>query len=100
MNTIKSREQIKAGVEELGAQFGAENIYLFGSYARGTATEESDIDLRIDKGRIRGLFQLASLQAALEEKLGTKVDLLTSDSLSEQFLSAISGEEVLLYGAD
>ena len=42
--------EIKEIVAALAAQYGAERIYLFGSYARGDADKDSDIDLRIDKG--------------------------------------------------
>ena len=38
-----------------------ERIYLFGSYARGEATKSSDIDLRVDKGSLRGLSALSAL---------------------------------------
>lgn len=91
---------IKKAVVELGEQYKVEKIYLFGSYARGDASLESDVDLRIDKGEIRGLFSLASLLLALEERLGVKVDLLTTDSLDSKFLEKIKGEEILLYGTD
>ena len=47
--------EIKEIVSALAAQYGADRIYLFGSYARGDADKDSDIDLRIDKGAIRGL---------------------------------------------
>ena len=47
--------EIKEIVAGLAAQYGADRIYLFGSYARGDADQDSDIDLRIDKGAIRGL---------------------------------------------
>ena len=90
--------EIQSAVAKLGGQYGAERIYLFGSYARGEAAPGSDIDLRIDKGNIRGLFALAGLKLALEAQLGIKVDLLTSDSLDERFLAQIQPEEVLLYG--
>ena len=92
-------DEIRRAAQELGAQYGVEHIYLFGSYARGEATADSDVDLRLDKGQLRGLFQLAGLQLALEDRLGAKVDLLPSDSLDDRFLSRIRREEVMLYGA-
>ena len=92
-------DEIRSAAQELGAQYGVEHIYLFGSYARGEANADSDVDLRLDKGRLRGLFQLAGLQLALEDRLGKKVDLLPSDSLDDRFLSRIRREEVMLYGA-
>ena len=100
MDTVLDMGRIKEDVCALGREYGAERIYLFGSYAKGTATSDSDVDLRIDKGLIRGLIQLAGLQMELEKLLRTKVDLLTSDSLDEEFLARISSEEILLYEHD
>ena len=97
MERVLGIDEIQNTVKELGGRYGAERIYLFGSYARGEAVPGSDVDLRIDKGKIRGLFALSGLRLALEEQLGTKVDLLTSDSLDHAFLSRIRTEEVLLY---
>ena len=48
-------DEIREIVAALAARYGADRIYLFGSYARGDANKDSDIDLRIDKGAIRGL---------------------------------------------
>ena len=72
---------------------------MFGSYARGDANETSDIDLRIDKGQIRGGIALAGLLLDLESDLEAKVDLVTTGSLDEEFLEMIKGEEQLIYEA-
>lgn len=85
-------------IAPLAKAYGAERVYLFGSYARGDVTENSDVDLRIDKGKIRGLA-LAGLLVDLEDALGLPVDLLTTASLDDRFLSAIQNDEVLLYEA-
>ena len=61
-------------------------------------TESSDVDLRIDKGSIRGLV-LAGFLVDLEDALGLKVDLIPTTSLDGQFLSSIQEDEVLLYEA-
>ena len=90
-------KDIQNAVAELGKQYGAERIFLFGSFAREEAVADSDVDLRIDKGSIRGLFALSGLHLDLEKRLGRKVDLLTSDSLDDDFLETIRPEEVLLY---
>ena len=89
-------DEIKEIVAALAAQYGADRIYLFGSYARGD--KDSDIDLRIDKGAIRGL-QLGGLAADLEDALGIPVDLIPTGSLDSKFLNSISDDEVLLYEA-
>lgn len=88
--------QLRSIIAPLAKAYGAERVCLFGSYARGDMTEKSDIDLRIDKGRIRGLA-LAGLLTDLEDALGLPVDLLTTSSLDEAFLSAIKKDEVILY---
>lgn len=94
---MKQISEIKASVVKRGEEFGADRIYLFGSYARGDANENSDIDLRIDRGKIKGGFALAGLLLALESDLGMHVDLVTTGRLDKEFLNSIKEEERLLY---
>ena len=72
---VRTLSEIQDIVSRLARQYGAKRIYLFGSYARGDMNEDSDIDLRIDKGAIQGL-QLAGLLLDLEDSLGVSVDLI------------------------
>lgn len=90
--------EIKSVVSELAQKYGAQRIFLFGSYARGDMAPTSDIDLRIDKGAIRGL-ELAGLLVDLEDALGVPVDLIPTGSLDDRFLASIRNDEVLLYEA-
>ncbi len=94
---IYTINDLRSIVAPIAAQHGVERVYLFGSYARGEANKDSDIDLRIDKGLLKGLFALGALYSDLEEGLGKKLDLLTTGSLTQQFLNDIAQEEVLLY---
>ena len=88
--------EIQAVVEPLAKKYGAQRVYLFGSYARGDMTDQSDIDLRIDKGAIRGLA-FAGLLGDLEDALGTHVDLISTAGIDNDFLREIQKDEVLLY---
>ena len=90
-------EEIKSLVKPVAKQYGIERIFLFGSYANGDAGHDSDIDLRIDSGALRGYVKLAGFRRELEEILATQVDVLTTGSLDEEFLARISGEEIVLY---
>lgn len=90
--------EIKTLVSELAQKYGAQRIFLFGSYARGDTAATSDIDLRIDKGSIRGL-ELAGLLLDLEDVLGAPVDLIPTGRLDEGFLASIQNDDVLLYEA-
>ena len=95
---VNTMAEIRDVVSRLAAQYGAKRVYLFGSYARGDITPGSDIDLRIDKGAIRGL-EMAGLLVDLEDALGIPVDLISTGSLDDSFLAAIRDDEVLLYEA-
>lgn len=90
---ILTVEQIKTICNDIFKDYQIEYCYLFGSYAKNKATEKSDIDLLI-KMPINGMkfFELLEL---LREKLGKKIDLLTSTQLNNND-SLI--DEILKYG--
>lgn len=94
---IYTVEEIRNVVRNVAQHYGVERVVLFGSYARGEAKSNSDIDLCIDKGRIRDYFELSGFQLELEEKFKVHVDVLTTGSLNEKLLTRIRREEILLY---
>ena len=94
---IYTIDEIRSAVQPIAKQYRVDKVYLFGSYARGDATADSDIDLRIDKGRLKGLIMLGGLYSDLQEKFDKGLDLLTTASLDNTFLERISSEEVLIY---
>lgn len=67
-------EQIKETVSEYFKDKPVKKVYLFGSYARGEAKEESDVDLSlvINKDAAVTYFTLAGYLVDLEEKLKKK----------------------------
>ena len=73
-------------ITPIAKKYGLRAVYLFGSYARGTASECSDIDLLIDTSgtAIRSLLDLGAVYCDLEEALGKPVDLLTVSSFSQR----------------
>ena len=91
-----SISELRSVIGPIAQKYGAERVYLFGSYARGDARTGSDIDLRIDKGSIRGL-QFAGLLGDLEDALKTQVDLISTAGMDASFLETIRPDEVLLY---
>lgn len=96
VKTMPELETIKQVVSEFADKYGADRVVLFGSYARGDMTKDSDIDLLIDKGSIRGL-KFAALICDLEEALHTPVDLISTRGADEEFLNSIKKDEILLY---
>ena len=82
---IYTTEQIERIVAPIARLYGLPAVYLFGSYARGTATEKSDIDLLIDtRGTaLKGLFALGSLYDDLHNAFNKPVDLVTIGALEQ-----------------
>ena len=98
MNKPYTIAEIKNKVTNTARQYGIQRAYLYGSYARGEAGRESDIDICIEKGEIRTLFELSGFCQDLEEVLGTKVDVVTTAGLSGDFKEDIEKDLVLIYG--
>jgi len=98
MNNLYSLNEIKTKVANTARQYGVKKVFLFGSYARGKANPESDIDICIEKGNIQTLFELSGFCQDLEETLGSKVDVVTTVALSEEFKKQIEKDMVLIYG--
>lgn len=94
---IYSIEEIQNQVSPIAVRYGVQRVYLFGSYAKGCATAESDVDLRVDKGALRGLFALSGMRLDICKALSKEVDLLTTGSLDDDFRNKIQRDEVLIY---
>lgn len=62
---------------------GVNYLGLFGSFARGEETPESDVDLLVDFNETKSLFDLARLKISLQENLGKKVDISLRGSLKK-----------------
>lgn len=78
---------------------GATGLYLFGSVARGTANDDSDIDLFVDYERSSGfsVVELVRIGTLLERALGRRVDVTTRDSLHRDFKSTIEAEAIRIF---
>ena len=71
-------DEIKKRSVPIAKEYGVDSLSLFGSYARGEATSESDVDFYIDKGNIKGLLDFIGFVQDLEEKLQCQVDVVTT----------------------
>lgn len=81
---------------DLRRRFGVCDIAVFGSYARGEAGPDSDLDLLVDfaPGSRPTYFSLARLSAALEGGLGMKVDVVPREGLNPRIEQYIRSELV------
>ena len=85
-------------ISPIAVQYGVRRVSLFGSYSTGKADENSDVDLLIEKGNLRSLFQLSGFRLAVEDALQLPVDLVTTESSDREFIERIREDEVVLYG--
>ena len=70
---IYTLDEIRSIAVPITKQYGVDALYLFGSYARGEATPQSDLDFRIERGRIRSLFLLSAMYSDLAGKFQKKI---------------------------
>ena len=91
----KRIERIKLKALPILKRYNVVRAGIFGSYARGDNKKNSDIDILIEvKGRKFSLFDLVGLKIDLENKLKTKVDVLTYKSIYPPLKETILSEEV------
>ena len=92
-----SIDELRHIISPIAQAHGVKSVSLFGSYSKGTASGSSDVDLKIEKGQLRSLFQLSGFRLAVEDALKLPVDLVTSESSDRAFLDMIRKDEVMLY---
>jgi predicted nucleotidyltransferase len=95
---ILTTEQIRMCCKEILDAYQVEYCYLFGSYAKGKATEQSDVDLLIST-RETGL-RFYEIAERLRESLHKKVDLLDVKQLvnNETLIDEMLKEGIKIYG--
>ena len=78
------------------AKYGARNVRVFGSVARGEADEQSDIDLLVEFEPNRSLLDHAGLWVELQELLGVKVDVVSERGLKPRIRQRVLQEAMPL----
>ena len=95
---IYTIDEIRTKIRPICEQYKIEKVWLFGSYARGEAREDSDVDLHMKAPKGIGLFGLSGIYADLEEALGKEIDLITRiPEENKIFRRYVERDEILLY---
>ncbi|MBT1075205.1 nucleotidyltransferase family protein [Geobacter grbiciae] len=79
------------------ARHGAERVGVFGSYARGEARPDSDLDLMVWFSDPKSLLGMIRLERELSELVGVKIDLLTEGAISPYLIDRIKRELKVIY---
>ncbi|MCX6029788.1 MAG: nucleotidyltransferase family protein [Chloroflexi bacterium] len=80
----------------VAARYGAHNVRVFGSVARGEARPDSDVDILVDMEPGRSLFDLGGLLCDLQTLLGVDVDVVTEKGLRPRIRAQVMREAIPL----
>lgn len=86
----------RENILQTAAKYGAYNVRIFGSVARGEADSDSDVDFLVEMEPGRSLLDLGGLLMDLQELLGCNVDLVTEKGLRERIRERVLKEAISL----
>jgi len=92
--TIDALRERRTEIESVARAHGATRIRVFGSVARGDATQSSDLDLLVDLDEGRGLFDLGALLMDLRDLLGCEVDVATEVGLRPRLAQRVLADAI------
>ncbi len=96
MNFQQALSTKREEVLRAAARYGACNVRIFGSVARGEADNNSDLDVLVDLEPGRSLFDLGGLLMELQELFGCRVDVVTEQGLRPRIRERVLREAVPL----
>lgn len=93
------KQDIRTAIEKDRIFSEIRRVSLFGSYAYGTPTEESDVDLLVEfvPNNSVGLFRFLDMKHTFEDRLHRKVDLVTPDALNKYFRDEVLEKSEIIY---
>jgi uncharacterized protein len=96
MDTRTMLQSQRNEILSIAARYGARNVRVFGSVARGDARPDSDVDILVDMEPGRSLFDLGGLLSELQTLLGVDVDVITEKGLRPRIRAQVIREAVPL----
>ena len=87
---------VRARILKLATRHGARRVRVFGSFARGTAGPDSDLDLLVAMEPGRTLLDLIAIAQDVEDLLGRRVDVVSQGGLSPHLRARVLAEAASL----
>lgn len=94
-NDVLTLSKIKKIVKPILNKYGITDINLFGSYARGEANTNSDVDIYCNKGNIKDLIEQGKMEDELEQALNKEVDVIFTSSKMDPFFKEQIMEDMI-----
>jgi predicted nucleotidyltransferase len=105
---IYTIKELTDRITPVAIKHGLPAVYLFGSYARGEARDDSDVDILVDKTgtNVWGLFAVGALIIDLEGTVEKSIDLVDTGALEQAtteewtpwFVENVNREKIKIYG--
>ena len=97
-------DELTEKIRPIAESYNIDKVYLFGSYARGEAIEESDIDLIVNAEKLKGL-KFFGFYEDLKEAFQKKVDLITEEQINrsrnnplyQRFIEELETDRKVIY---
>ena len=93
--SVLTIKQIKTRILPVMAKHNIHEIFLFGSYARGEANNNSDVDIYCESGDIKTLIDQGFFEDELEEALGKEVDIVFIGSQMDDYFKQQMEEDLI-----
>lgn len=94
-SAVLTIKQIKQLIKPVIVKHKIKDVYLFGSYARGEARSDSDVDIYCDQGDVESLYDEVDFIDELEKALGKKVDVVTIGSQMHEYFKKQLEEDMI-----
>ena len=92
-----STQQMTQQIAEYFKTQPVQKVWIFGSFARGEETPDSDVDILIVPDQMVGLFKLSGMHLDLQELLKMRVDLVTDKGLLTTARKSVDRDKILIY---
>ena len=98
MNDNGKTNDVYEKVISILEKHGVTKVKVFGSYARGEETSESDLDIIVEFEERKSLMNLVGIEQELFDELGIKVELVSEKFISPYLIDHIREEMMVIYG--
>lgn len=96
MAALALTDDLKRQIVAILQRHGVAHAGVFGSFARGAATETSDVDVLIEFAGQKSLLDLSAVALELEALLGRRVDVVTYRSLNPRIKEGVLRDQVVI----
>ena len=99
-NTVYTIDEIRRRFLPVTRKYDIAEAFLFGSYARGDATKESDVDFYVKTGKLKNCLDISGIWVETEKAMNKKIDIVYADQteIDKEFEEEMRKNLIKIYG--